>query len=118
MHRLDLTRAALPMALDLAAHTGHAAALAVWGNFGPTIVRMIEASQPAACVDAGRHADLAAGHRHGSGVCRRRAARAHRGGDGQRDHFPSGWGSVAARQEREAAATVSARLGWRPAPRH
>lgn len=46
LHQLDSMRAALPVALELAASTGHAVALAVWGNFGPTIVRMIEARQP------------------------------------------------------------------------
>jgi DNA-binding IclR family transcriptional regulator len=30
----------------LAAETGHAIAIAVWGNFGPTVVRLIEAKQP------------------------------------------------------------------------
>jgi DNA-binding IclR family transcriptional regulator len=46
LNQLDPMRAALPVALDLAASTGYAVALAVWGNFGPTIVRMIEARQP------------------------------------------------------------------------
>jgi DNA-binding IclR family transcriptional regulator len=46
LHQLDALKAAHPVALDLAASTGHAVALAVWGNFGPTIVRMIEARQP------------------------------------------------------------------------
>lgn len=46
LQQLDPVRAALPVARDLAASTGYAVALAVWGNFGPTIVRMIEARQP------------------------------------------------------------------------
>src|SRR5450631_4288484 len=46
LHQLDPFRAALPVAQQLAASTGHAVALAVWGNFGPTIVRMIDAREP------------------------------------------------------------------------
>src|SRR5450631_4845257 len=46
LNQLDPFRAALPVAQQLAASTGHAVALAVWGNFGPTIVRMIDARQP------------------------------------------------------------------------
>lgn len=46
LHQLDPVRAALPVAQRLATSTGHAVALAVWGNFGPTIVRMIEAREP------------------------------------------------------------------------
>jgi DNA-binding IclR family transcriptional regulator len=46
LHQLDVMKAALPVAQELAASTGHAVALAVWGNFGPTIVRLIEARQP------------------------------------------------------------------------
>src|SRR5258708_24210328 len=41
LHQLDPVRAALPVAEQLATSTGHAGALAVWGNFGPTIIRMI-----------------------------------------------------------------------------
>ena len=44
--QLDPVRVATPVAEELAAATGHAVALAIWGNFGPTIVRMIEARQP------------------------------------------------------------------------
>jgi hypothetical protein len=36
----------LPVAEQLATSTGHAVALAVWGNFGPTIIRMIDAREP------------------------------------------------------------------------
>ncbi|RZL86916.1 MAG: IclR family transcriptional regulator [Variovorax sp.] len=43
LHQLDPVRAALPVAQELAASTGYAVALAVWGNFGPTIIRMIDA---------------------------------------------------------------------------
>jgi len=46
LHQLDPVRVALPVAEQLAASTGYAVALALWGNFGPTIVRMIEARQP------------------------------------------------------------------------
>lgn len=46
LHQLDPIRAAMPVAEALAASTGYAVALALWGNFGPTIVRMIEARQP------------------------------------------------------------------------
>src|SRR5450631_1505952 len=46
LHQLDPVRAALPVAQQLAASTGHAVALAVWGNFGPTIIRMIDAREP------------------------------------------------------------------------
>lgn len=46
LYQLDPVRAATPVADVLAQTTGHAVALAVWGNFGPTIVRMVEARQP------------------------------------------------------------------------
>ena len=46
LHQLDPFRAALPVAQQLAASTGYAVALAVWGNFGPTIIRMIDAREP------------------------------------------------------------------------
>jgi DNA-binding IclR family transcriptional regulator len=46
LYQLDPIKAAVPVAEALAASTGQAVALAVWGNFGPTIVRMIEARQP------------------------------------------------------------------------
>lgn len=46
LHQLDPVRAALPVAEALAASTGYAVAVALWGNFGPTIVRMIDARQP------------------------------------------------------------------------
>jgi DNA-binding IclR family transcriptional regulator len=35
-----------PVAGALAAETGQAVAVAVWGNFGPTVIRMIDARQP------------------------------------------------------------------------
>lgn len=44
--QLDPLRAAEPVAEDLASSTGFAVALALWGNLGPTVVRMIEARQP------------------------------------------------------------------------
>ncbi len=43
---LDPVRVAGPVAEDLAASTGFAVALALWGNLGPTVIRMIEARQP------------------------------------------------------------------------
>jgi DNA-binding IclR family transcriptional regulator len=46
LHQLDPFRVALPVAQQLAASSGHAVALSVWGNFGPTIVRMIDAREP------------------------------------------------------------------------
>lgn len=46
LHQLDPLRAAEPVAEALAERTGLAVALALWGNFGPTVVRMIEARQP------------------------------------------------------------------------
>lgn len=45
LQRFDPLRLAEPVARELAARTGHAVALSVWGNFGPTVVRMIEARQ-------------------------------------------------------------------------
>lgn len=46
LHQLDTVKVATPIAEELAASTGHAVALSVWGNFGPTVIRMIEARQP------------------------------------------------------------------------
>jgi DNA-binding IclR family transcriptional regulator len=46
LHQYDPVRAAGPVAEALAAETGQAVALAVWGNFGPTVIRMIDARQP------------------------------------------------------------------------
>lgn len=46
LRRLDPLKAAEPVVRALAARTGHAVAVAVWGNFGPTVVRLIEARQP------------------------------------------------------------------------
>lgn len=46
LHQLDPIKAATPVAEALAAETEQAVAIAVWANFGPTIVRMIEGSQP------------------------------------------------------------------------
>ncbi len=45
LHQLDPMREAEPVIQELAAQTGHAVMLAVWGNFGPTVVRLIEARQ-------------------------------------------------------------------------
>jgi DNA-binding IclR family transcriptional regulator len=46
LHQLDPVRVALPVAQQLARSTGHAVALAIWGNFGPTIIKMIDAREP------------------------------------------------------------------------
>lgn len=46
LHQQDAVRSAETQAEQLALHTGHAVAVAVWGNFGPTVVRMVEARQP------------------------------------------------------------------------
>jgi DNA-binding IclR family transcriptional regulator len=46
LHQLDAVRAATPVAEALAASLGETVAIAVWANFGPTIVRMIEGAQP------------------------------------------------------------------------
>jgi len=46
LRQLDPLKAAEPVAQELAHSTGHAVAIAVWGNFGPTIVRLVEAKQP------------------------------------------------------------------------
>lgn len=46
LNQLDPLKAARPVAEALAASTGLAVALSVWGNYGPTVVRMIEARQP------------------------------------------------------------------------
>jgi DNA-binding IclR family transcriptional regulator len=46
LHQLDPLKAAEPVVEELAHQTGHAVAVAVWGNFGPTIVRLVEAQQP------------------------------------------------------------------------
>ena len=46
LHQCDPVRIAESAAAALAAETGQAAAVAVWGNFGATIVRMIDARQP------------------------------------------------------------------------
>lgn len=46
LHQCDPFRAAEPVAESLAHTTGQAVAVSVWGNFGPTVVRMIDARQP------------------------------------------------------------------------
>lgn len=46
LRQCDPVRAAEPVAEALAARTGQAVAVALWGNFGPTVVRMIDARQP------------------------------------------------------------------------
>ncbi len=44
--QLEPLAVATPIANALAHDTGQAVALAVWGNFGPTVVRMFEAREP------------------------------------------------------------------------
>lgn len=46
LRQSDPVKAARQVAEDLAAETGQAVAVAVWGNFGPTVIRMIDARQP------------------------------------------------------------------------
>jgi DNA-binding IclR family transcriptional regulator len=46
LHQLDTLKAATPVAEALALAIDQTVAIAVWANFGPTIVRYIEASQP------------------------------------------------------------------------
>jgi len=46
LHQCEPARVAAPVADALAASTGQAVALALWGNFGPTVIRMTDARQP------------------------------------------------------------------------
>lgn len=46
LQTLNPIREATPFAEALAAETGHSVALSVWGNLGPTLVRLIDASYP------------------------------------------------------------------------
>lgn len=46
LHQCDPVRMAEPVAAALAEETGQAVALAVWSNFGPTVIRMVDARQP------------------------------------------------------------------------
>lgn len=46
LQQLDPLRVATPVADELAARTGYAVALSVWGNVGPTVVHYTEARQP------------------------------------------------------------------------
>ena len=46
LSQLDPLQMATPVAEELAASSGFAVALALWGNMGPTVVRMIDARQP------------------------------------------------------------------------
>lgn len=177
LYQLDPIRVATPVAEDLAASTGHAVALAIWGNFGATIVRMIDARQPlhvamragtvmstlgtatgrafAAVMTPERleqATDRALGdhpaanprlrvkpqelreiaadfRRHGvtravgrpiPGVNAFSAPAFDHDGEpaivitalGHQDNFPSQWDSDAAQAIRQAAAEISARLGW------
>jgi DNA-binding IclR family transcriptional regulator len=46
LRRLDPFKEAEPVVVELAEATGHTVAVAVWGNFGPTVVKLIEAQGP------------------------------------------------------------------------
>lgn len=46
LQQCDPIRVAEPVAQALADETGQAVAISVWGNFGPTVIRMIDARQP------------------------------------------------------------------------
>lgn len=46
LHQCDPVRYAEPVAESLANETGQAVAVAIWGNFGPTVIRMFDAVQP------------------------------------------------------------------------
>jgi DNA-binding IclR family transcriptional regulator len=46
LHQSDPLKAAMPVAEALAASTGQMVVVAVWGNLGPTVVRMLESRQP------------------------------------------------------------------------
>lgn len=46
LHQCDPVRVCEPVAQALAKATGQAVAVALWGNFGPTVIRMIDACQP------------------------------------------------------------------------
>ncbi|WP_394787179.1 IclR family transcriptional regulator [Rhodoferax sp.] len=46
LHQLDPMKVAVPVAERLAASTDQSVIIALWGNLGPTVVRMIEARQP------------------------------------------------------------------------
>jgi DNA-binding IclR family transcriptional regulator len=46
LHQSDAIAAAVPVAEALSQRTGQAVAIAVWANFGPTIVRMLDGSRP------------------------------------------------------------------------
>lgn len=46
LHQSDPIKAATPVAETLAERSGQSVVIAVWANFGPTVVRLIEGSQP------------------------------------------------------------------------
>lgn len=46
LQRLDPIKEASPLIGKLATETGHSIAVAVWGNFGPTVVRLEEPVEP------------------------------------------------------------------------
>lgn len=46
LHMLNPVREGTPFADELAESTGHGVALTVWGNFGPTVVRLVDAIYP------------------------------------------------------------------------
>lgn len=46
LQRLDPVRIANAEISELATRTGHTVALAIWGNLGPTIIRLVESTRP------------------------------------------------------------------------
>jgi DNA-binding IclR family transcriptional regulator len=46
LNRLDAVKIATTEMSDLAAHIGQSTAIAVWGNYGPTIVRFVQSVRP------------------------------------------------------------------------
>lgn len=46
LHQLEPVKTVRPVAEALASETGQAVAIAVWGNLGPTVIRMIDAIHP------------------------------------------------------------------------
>lgn len=46
LHQLEPVQVIRPIAETLAADTGQAVAVAIWGNMGPTVIRIIEARHP------------------------------------------------------------------------
>jgi DNA-binding IclR family transcriptional regulator len=69
LRRLDPVREASQVIEDLAQNTGQSVALAVWGNLGPTIVRLEEPIQPLHVKSTHRHGDVAREYRDRPAIC-------------------------------------------------